>query len=291
MKKFTILILMFLSVNAIAQEFAPIGALWHYTQWTINPELITYKTIESLSDTMINGMPCRKLIEVERYIDTVNTTYHYMYSQYDSVFFFANGEFHLLYDFGANTGDTIILDHFQTFNGTPLKMIIDSMGMVDVSGEMKKIQYITCGDGIVIEFGQHVISGIGNTWFMFPTLDGTINGPLRCYQDNTTPVYFSPFYNIGGWNNEDCEEIITGIEEFNSDYKIILYPNPAEDIVFLAGLRAKVSFELRNNQGILIKQGELYPSNTIEINKFINGVYFLTLKGENLWEVRKIVKK
>jgi hypothetical protein len=51
-----------------------------------------------------------------------------MYAENDSVRFFADENFHLLYDFGAMAGDTVVLDYFATHDGTPLKMIIDSTG-------------------------------------------------------------------------------------------------------------------------------------------------------------------
>lgn len=290
MKKLTFVFLLLFPLSLISQEFAPVGALWHYTQWTINPEVISFKTIESVSDTSIDGTPCRKLIEVERYIDTIGTTTHFMYSHNDSVFFFADEEFHLLYDFGAITGDTIFLDYFQTFNGSPLKMIIDSTGIVDVSGEQRKIQFISCGDGIVIEFGQHVISGIGNTWFMFPTLDGTINGPLRCYQDNDTPLYLSPFHNSGGWNSEDCEEIITSIEETNSSFELTVFPNPTKDEINIRGLKQKARYILRNNQGKLVKQGYTIPSSRIEVSELPSGIYIIEIVGDGNQFAKKIYK-
>ncbi|HPI86307.1 MAG TPA: hypothetical protein PLR01_08025, partial [Bacteroidales bacterium] len=88
--KYVILILaIFIPSGIFAQGFAPTGAIWHNSQsdW-INPDLITYKTIESVSDTIITGKSCKVLIEVERsYSDTAATFKHYMYSENDSVFF------------------------------------------------------------------------------------------------------------------------------------------------------------------------------------------------------------
>ena len=62
MKKILLIIVITFSIQANAQEFAPIGAIWHYSQKTLNPNLISYKTIESISDTIIIGVVCKKLI-------------------------------------------------------------------------------------------------------------------------------------------------------------------------------------------------------------------------------------
>lgn len=292
MKK-TLFFLVFISiaVENYAQEFAPIGAIWHYTQGTINPDLTSFKTIESVSDTTINGISCKKLIEVERYLDTSDINYHYMYSNNDSVFFFAQNNFHLLYDFGANSGDTIILDYFITGYGTPLKMIIDSTGTIMVSGQARKIQYIKCGDGFFIEFGNNVIEGIGNTYFMFPTYDGTMDGPLRCYQDDSTSLFMNPFHINYGWNHQDCEEIITGIEETKSIENVSIYPIPAKNIISVKNIDKETAFRIFNINGIIILQGIITESSKINIEEFIEGIYFIELKNNDIFTVRKIIKQ
>jgi len=290
-KTIFLLILITVTMQNYAQEFAPVGAIWHYTQRTINPDLTSFKTIESISDTSINGIQCRKMIEVERYLDTTNVIYHYMYSENDSVFFFAENDFHLLYDFGANTGDTIILDYFSTYDGTPLKMIIDSTGTIMVNNQEREIQYITCGDGMVIEFGHHVIEGIGNTSFMFPTLDGSLDGPLRCYQDNNTDLFLNPFHPNYGWNHQDCEEIITGIEEIKSTENVSVFPNPTKNIISIKNIDRETAYKIFNINGKIIIRGIISESNEINIKEFSKGIYFIELENENMLTVRKIIKK
>jgi hypothetical protein len=101
---------------------------WHYTQGTVNPQLHTFKTIESIGDTLINGAHCRILIEAERYSrDIIRSERHFFYSRNDSVFFFQNDQFHLLYDFGAIPDETITLGYFLTYEKKPLTLIIDSL--------------------------------------------------------------------------------------------------------------------------------------------------------------------
>lgn len=292
MKRITFLTILFVSTMQIhAQEFAPIGAIWHYTQGTLNPNVTSFKTFESISDTIINGSECKKIIEVERYLDTINIFYHYMYSENDSVFFYAADEFQLLYDFGANTGDTIVLDYFITYDDNFLKMIIDSTGTIMINDQERKIQYITCGDGMVIEFGQHVIEGIGNTSFMFPTLDGSLDGPLRCYQDNNTDLFQNPFHPIYGWNHEDCEEIITGIKETEILEKISVFPNPTKSSISIKNIDIGTVYKIYNCNGIVLIKGKTSESNEISIAALSNGIYFIELKNENILTVKKIIKK
>lgn len=292
MKQILISILVLITLQNYAQTFAPIGATWHYSQRTINPDVTSFKTIESISDTMIDGILCKKMIEVERfYYDTISIAYHYMYSEDDSVFFRYQDNFNLLYDFGAITGDTITLG-FSTHNGTPLKMIIDSTSTIMVNSEERKIQYITCGDGIVIEFGKHVIEGIGNTWFMFPTLDGQPNGPLRCYQDSTIGLFISPYHHHYGWGSvTDCEEIITSSDEIKRPEQIHVYPNPTKGKVSITNIERETAFQIFNIQGRIMLHGIIESSNEINIHSLSNGIYLIRLENKETTVIRRIIKK
>ncbi len=172
------------------EPFAQAGAEWHYTFLPINPAQEVFKTISHISDTLIDEKLCSKMLEQDYQQSAGSIKHHYMYRVNDSVLFFSNGEFRLLYDFGAEAGDTIQIG-YTTASGDPLLMIIDSTGTIMVGGEPRKLQYITCGDGLFIEFGKHVIEGIGSTSFMFPTVDMSHDGPLRCYSDNSTPLFIN----------------------------------------------------------------------------------------------------
>ena len=230
MKKLFFIILIAISIQATSQQFAPIGAKWHYDQETVNPDLTTYQTIESISDTIINGIYCRKLMKISRMAGT-EISWLYMYSLNDSVLFYAENGFHLLYDFGAITGDTITLGYYTTYNGSPLKMIVDSTSTITINGETRKLQYVSCGDGMVIEFGGIVIEGIGNLTYMFPRFDLSLDGPLRCYEDSVIGLFINLYHSNNGWNFQDCEQIITGIVEKGKISDIMIYPNPAGDYI------------------------------------------------------------
>lgn len=291
MKKTIFLMILFtITLQLHAQEFAPVGAVWHYTQGTLNPEVTTFKTFESISDTMINGVECKKIIEVERYLDTINVFYHYMYSENDSVFFYAADDFQLLYDFGANSGDTVVLDYFITYDDNSLKMIIDSTGTIIVDDQERKIQYITCGDGMLIEFGHHVIKGIGNTSFMFPTLDGSLDGPLRCYQDNFTGLFLNPFHPDNGWNHQDCEEIITEIAETESKENISIFPNPTKNSISIQNIDRQTAYKIFDINGKILMRGIIFESSKINITELSKGIYFIEFGNDKMQTVRKLIK-
>lgn len=299
MKQILILLITMFSLQGFSQEWADIGALWHYTKSTIDPDLTSYTTFESVSDTIINGMPCKHLIQVDRAYDTTAVYSHYMYSSNDSVFFFRDDDFHLLLNFNAVEGDTIVLGWYATANGDPLLMIVDSTSTIDINGESRKIQYVDCGDGLVVEYADEVIEGIGSTYYMFPVLDGQPYGALRCYEDNVIGQFMSPFHPNHGWNFEDCNQIITGITELESANRISVYPNPfttSTSIEFILDGKSKIQISIYNTFGQPVYHFEDHFEQgnhkvTWSPGHIPRGMYYAVLNSEEGVRVVKMVKQ
>jgi len=257
-------------------EFAPIGAKWHYSQ-TGNSDLMTYKTIESVGDTIIENKTCRKLVEVSRNGFAPIRAIRIMYSKNDSISEYYNSSFHLLYDFGAVKGDTITIDV-----NLP-KMIIDSTSTIGINGSVHKVQYVTCSDRMMFEFGGVIIEGIGNLKFMFPTYDMNFDGPLRCYEDPIIGTYINPV-----WGTFDCEKLISGILK-NPDREVSVYINKQSKNIVIKGIQNTASYELIDIQGRKIKSGELNENCSIEAEGLKPGIYLLNLKNTEMKIVRKLI--
>lgn len=276
-----------------SQDFAPEGAIWHYSFHDINPEVISYATIESKEDTIIDDISCKKMLEVHRFFnDTISTEWHYMYSENDSVFFYAEGDFHLLYDFGAEEGDTIVLDYYLTHDDTPLEMVVDSVEYLDFNGISKKVQYVTCLETIVIDFGPMIIEDIGRTRSMFPSYDGqTTSMKWRCYEDYQNGLLLNP-YDIGSWGGQNCEQIITSTEEISTDSDIIIAPNPVRQLLTVDGSNGKITkYWVTDKNGRLLTSGS--PSQTqfiIDFQSYSSGIYFLKLSTNESYHIKKVIK-
>lgn len=293
MKKLIIIILTAISFHATSQEFAPVGAKWHYDQRTFNPDLTTYQTIESISDTIINGITCRKLMKISRMAGTL-ISYLYTYSVNDSVFFYAGNGFHLLYDFGAITGDTVTLGYYTTYDGSPLKMFIDSTSTIIINGETRKLQYVTCGDGMVIGFGGIVIEGLGNIGYMFPSFDPSLEGPLRCYEDSIIGLFINPYHSNNGWNFLDCEQILTGLAEPGLTAEIFIYPNPAKGEIFIANnckMPGETTITIVNMNGEPVMQSQFKHQTPVEldVSTLAKGIYLMKIETMERIESKKLV--
>jgi len=293
MRKLLFAILLVVSTTLTnAQDFAPIGATWHYSYFPFIPTAYTYLKIESIADSIINGIQCKKLKSTVA--DNFSlTNYYFMYSKNDSVFFYKDNAFHLLYDFGANKGDTIILGYYKTHNELPLKMIIDSVKTISVLGQERKIQYVTCGDNMIIEFGRQVIQGIGSTDFMFPRVDFAPEGQLRCFQENNSSVFISPFYIYNDWNKTDCEQIIVinNLDKTEIKNSISIFPNPTSSNLHIRGCELNSEFRIFDTIGRKIAQGILNESNIINIKNLENGNYYIELQNKELKTTKQFIKK
>jgi hypothetical protein len=282
----------------IESDWAPLGSIWHYSQRTVDPNFISFTTLESVADTVIEGKVCKKIIEVRRIHDTVAVEAHYMCAQNDSVFSYEYGVFKLLYDFGASQGDTIILG-YNGYDG-PLKWIVDSTELIEINGEQRKMMHITCGDGISAEFGGRVIDGIGNLHFMFKRLDNNPYIGLRCYEDDELGLFLNPFHPSWGWGFEDCEELLTSIPETDHTRNIITYPNPfttSTTVEFEIYSRSNIQHTVYNSIGEVVyqesKQG-LAPgkhSISLSLHHLPAGMYYGMLRTDTGVSVVKMVKK
>lgn len=294
MKKFITFLIIFLSLSAYAQEFAPTGAIWYYSLGSINPEAEYYKTIESVSDTIIQGINCKKLLEEEHYNHTESklVAVHFVYSSNDSVFFFANDAFHLLYNFNAQTGETIELDYYTdcTSDGEALKLQVQSVGTVLINGQERRTQELIAQNEMGCAFGGKVIEGIGNLYFLFPRTDLSHTGPLRCYEDASLGLYANPDY----WGDEtaqhDCEQIILGNKDLEITKGVSLYPNPTSKLITVRDLTQEAKYKIITQRGKLVMQGTVLPGEKLQIEQLAKGNYFMIVTTETQTTTQKFVK-
>ncbi len=220
------------SVNCFTQtnEFAPIGAKWWYSTHDLYP-LITPLTLESTADTVIEGKVCH-ILHFDPVLNNVNGDRNlYIYNEEGQVFQYIVSEqqFFLLYDFSLDAGEGYwchVLDLAENLDSTYVQII--SNEEVLINGFNLKKQYITTTGSY--EWGGENIELIGNTKMILPTygLIESIQGPLRCYEDEELG-----FYSTG--ETLDCDQALTDIA--TTQYTgIHVFPNPFTDFVKIENL-------------------------------------------------------
>lgn len=198
MKKYLLLSLaLIISFIAYSQEFAPIGATWHYGY--NNFATTGYVKIESVADTMINDINCRKLITNREIYDYISQSYasnyfgaDFIYNDQDKVYIYRNGMFYTLYDFSADIGETWLVPQSYNTEG-----YCDTTGIVEVINKgdtligNNNLRYMNV-ESANLEYGWSlnglIIENIGAVeHYFFPEQSCMIDlfeGDLfRCYED------------------------------------------------------------------------------------------------------------
>jgi len=260
-----------------------VGAEWYYE--ILNDDgSITYQHLQCVSDTTIGTERPKVIVRSNTQYDRdgqTEVTREYVYEENGVVYWWNKtlGKFTVLYDFGAEVGDEWTI---EVGNETITTMVYET-----------ELQYI---DGIPYKrltiadpnnnFSGTVLSSIGHQTSFFPEKlmskgKGYRVEGLRCYWLENELIY-----KLG---DEDCEAIYNewhnGIEEdgpSTGSGTFAVYPNPANDILFVQTLRATSlpaeTYRITNLMGQTLLQGVLAAeTQQIDISSLRAGMYFISV--------------
>ena len=142
-----LLVVFFTTLLIQGQDFAPVGAEWHFDEHFVFSGNEDYIKITSEKDTLISGELCRKLTKRHKLICNDRPSTEYFFSRNDTVFFLdtAFNQFQILYVFSANIGDSWII---KTKNEELQKtdtafVIVDSISTMQINGVNLKALHVT----------------------------------------------------------------------------------------------------------------------------------------------------
>lgn len=287
-----------------ATVFGPPGATWYYSPWTSFSQPPSLFTFVAEADTMINGINARILqfyngeSGVLQPVDSLNK---YVYTNGNKVFYYVEDDFYLLFDFGAQPGDTIHsrAESFPIFMGCgsdfsngpiDFSYTIDSLGSIIIDGEELRMQHITpihisgnsnwSMDGPIIE--RIGLSSYSNFWWGRGDaciLSG-IYGILRCYEDQD--IFFkNP---AGNEFNLDCDEISSAIPIVESTNPI--YPNPSNDFITLPTFADVIHIYNYTGQKLI----SYINQERIDITFLQPNIYFIRYRINNVWYTEKFIR-
>jgi hypothetical protein len=283
------------STSILAQsqlEFAPIGAEWYFTA-PYNGKCIKLTTTK---DTVINGENYRtvefRLCENNKHISN-----EYFRQNDDSVFYYnyVSESSHLLYNFSAKAGDTIIVhnnefmptngyyDYYNYFGGSISHFIyvVDAVDSIQVSEIWLKRQKVRGVLNSPVAFPpgpSYVYERLGSSQYPFGRfnaihMDSDYSGMLRCYSDKDID-YVNP-----DWNTP-CNH--TNNVEYLKEQLIKIYPNPVKIGYLTITANSHIELiELYNLQSELLAIYEpLGNSAIINTNGLSSGIYLISIKTE-----------
>ncbi len=278
-------------VNLFAQQWAPIGTKWYYTDidWGFPGGHYPHE-IESTGDTVINGQACRI---IQGYCECGffgNKTF--MYSDTNRIYLYNDSlnSFHVFYDFTKVQGET-----WTIVPPTPadsFKVLVDTIYTKVICGNSYTLQHIRNNDlGMILwEFYGDVVKGIGNiTGCLFPVsaVCDPPSGSLRCFENSDTLIKFDTI---------PCDTIYytwMSVKE-NLVESFFISPNPftTSAQITLNQTYQTVALEVYDIQGKLLLQNRYAACKQIELKRgnLNEGLYFLKLTIDgNREETRKII--
>lgn len=237
MGKFTFIFILILSaLSLFSQNFAPIGATWHYQYENLG--VSGYIKIQSISDTIIDEYNCKKLNTRSEIYNFINEQFYssdlgndYIYSDSDKVYIYRNGLFYTLYDFSADVGDSWEIPYsYDTWEDCDTLGSVQVVAKGDTMISDQNLRYIRLENnnadqgwflmGLIIERIGSVES------YFFPEQNCLIDyyegGNFRCYHDD--------FFNIET-GNVPCDFIV-GIDKIEIEKQQVQLTYKSEFIRF-----------------------------------------------------------
>ena len=263
-----------------------VGAEWYY-EIVGDDGTITYQQLQCVGDTTINEERPKIIVRSNTHYDRENqteVTHEYVYEENGVVYWWNKtlGKFTVLYDFGAEVGDTWTIEvgnetittgvyesELQYINGIPYKKL-------------------TIADSNNV-FSGTLLSSIGHQTSFFPERlmsqgKGYRVEGLRCYWLDDELIYKQ--------GDEDCDAIYNelhhNVDERTADVAFAIYPNPASNVLTVAvrlpqcdsPTTGQNRYRITNLTGQTLLQGSINAEKQqINIESLSTGMYFITIDG------------
>ncbi|PHN00841.1 T9SS type A sorting domain-containing protein [Flavilitoribacter nigricans] len=214
-----------------AQEWAPPGTRWYYSQYSFGGPNIGLHVMEVVGDTTINNRACR-IIEGGQ---SCSFPMRYAYREDRRIYYYneVSEDFALLYDFNLVAGDTLkmFVADLGTEDMDTFYVRIDSLSQLRINNDSVQVQHVTPlyneSFNAPLSFGRRIYEDIGGDHFFLPPYGfcDVPAGPLRCFEHPDFGVYqfLTEF---------PCDYV--PVRERFSDLGLNVYPNPAGDQILIA---------------------------------------------------------
>lgn len=291
MKTLIIAFMIVVTLQLVAQDLAPIGAIWYYTESFASTGDKAYLKIESVKDTLVQGKNC-KLLRKSKVLQCSNRKdeTEIVYSQDSAVYFWDKDfdKFQKLYDFKVATGGswTILIKH-ELSNPDTIKVVVDSITTTKILNKTLKVlnvSYYPSYYGSEYHYSSKIVYAIGDFTYLFNfypywfgACDFNYSGGLRCYEDSEFG-----YYSTGIADSCTYTYKWTSIKSIkDNQLKVNLGPNPTKGVIKIScyeNINYKIC--LLDNLGRLIKTGNFQKETNLDISSYPNGMYFILIQDD-----------
>lgn len=281
-----------LSINwCFAQDFAPIGSEWFYTERFAFSGDVDYMRFETTRDTVVDGKNCRIITKNGQAWCNWRPSEEIVYQDSNIVYFWDTtfNEFQILYDFNSEPGDSWIVKVYdEEYQDSIVPDIdtfvvyVDSISYMDVNGHSLKQMHVTYSvieETMPYSFNSVISEVLGDLTYMiyfhnYSSLACDINysGGLRCYEDSWIGHFESGIA-------DSCTYIYTGKELIETKAPIQIFPNPCKNVLHVKNeSQMDLIYRIYNLSNVIMTDGTL--EEYIDLSLFKSGLYIIDIFNE-----------
>lgn len=289
-------------VKLTAQDFAPIGAEWHYNERHAFSGDLTFFKVSSIKDTVVDMKNCRLIQKQGNPMCSGRPDIEYMY-QKDSILYFYDttfNKFQILYDLTKKVNESWVIEVIDVMydnNLDTIKITVDSIATKVINEKPLKELFVTYNvltEEHPYSYKSRIIEKIGDVNYLFNyypyssiACDGNYADGLRCYEDSELGFYSTMIV-------DSCDYIYiwSNIQGKISNINIKIFPNPTSgQIKISAETKSEYLVELTDVIGRKLKSDNFTLNTQIDITAFPKGSYILLVKERNETITERIIIK
>jgi hypothetical protein len=299
-----------------AQVWVDQGAVWHYD--FVNVGYWGFIKYEYLNDTQILGKNCQVIsgtyyaFTKNQYNNTVllsqqNLVKNYTYVSGDTVFYYYDNKFHVLFNFGAVPGDrweiALGADPYGVCNDTSY-VVVNDTGKVTLNGTAYRYIKIQSTPDSPIGMSGTYVERFGNIDSSYTAFQTLFPGMYPCDTDYYAGTEWNRFkfgcfednsFSLLNSSDLECEYDLTHLDRPEipiSNFRC--YPNPFSEFVNIEGdFGGATHVEIFNYQGQVIRSFVMDSTpGHFDLSSLEKGLYLLRLQnGTEEIHSQKIIKE
>ncbi|GHV25507.1 hypothetical protein FACS1894176_04130 [Bacteroidia bacterium] len=265
-----------------------------WTEYRINTQ---YNSITSknqywiASDTVINGVNYKKIVDRDRYLGAIREEDGKVYARLNyGDYYYASDDF-LLYDFTVQVGDTIKSMALEGALSYPDGITVREIDEIELENGEKRKRFF-------FNETSEWIEGIGSSNGLFhdAMFHATNYGVsyLVCFQQNDVPLFVNTEKCLDG---KCCEKLSTNLDIPYSNIESILFPNPTQGIVKImfpaSSIEKSVSIKIVDSMGKILQSLTVINQELIEVDlsEYATAIYYIAVDFDKSLTVYKVFKR
>ena len=287
-----IIIVILTKLNCFGVQISDTSMLWTIAKIEMG-NYVDNSSYSTIGDTMINSTNYTTIYHTKDSIfEITNSEYFCAFREFEQKWYFVPKgqatEF-LMYDFSLNINDTVVINN--PWVAGEIELIAFDIEIISLNGVDYKKLSIGYYDSPSSEphILEYWIEGIGCTHGLFYSgltfMD--LGFQLLCYHENEEIIYLNSPDNTCGYIKT------TELSQINASKEILLYPNPATDIINIENNGGIESINILSVTGKILDVININSAEnllTININSYPD-FFIIKIIGDDFVGINKVLNK